>query len=88
MKDHRIKDREWEHPKRDSKGYKKYWYSVRKQFSVLRKQMKEECDKKIWYEPYSRDYVKIVETGQLVKKENLEKFFGEETWKEIFLENI
>jgi hypothetical protein len=43
--------------------------------------------KKIYWEEYGENYIKIVKTGQIVRKENAKKFI-DRTINDAFIENL
>lgn len=94
MKDKNVKDRirkeEWEHPKRGGwgwSGWGKWGYHIKK-----RKEdpFVEKNGKTIHWEPYGRtgEYVKIVKTGQIVRKENIKNVVPKEVLEDLFIRNI
>ena len=83
MKDKNTKEREWEQPEPKDFGY--WWYE--KNYKPKKPLFVERDGKKVYYEKFGEDYIKILSTGQIIKKEKAQKFI-DRVLDEAFIENI
>ena len=86
-KNQQIKEQKrgmWEEPERPYD----YEWEMQRYFGKSEKSLFIKIgDEKIYYQEYKDIYIKIVGSGQIIKKKNFKKFYNK-LIKEAFIENI